>query len=241
MKKICLVLFIIVFLTGCTLNYDIKIYDDESVDEIFSLEINNSLFGNDKNVIKAKIEKDIEDYKKNTLFEDYIFSYKIEDQTTKVFAEKKYINLASFYDSYFIKRIFTNSNFIENNNLMNLNFRNYDDTMFYGYRTESEGEIVLTDEDIQKFTINLYFERKILEHNSIDFNEKKNKYSWTYNPNQEYSEIEIVYTDEKRYDIIIKNLILKNLGVFIVVSINLIISIFIIFRIIFKIRGNKKI
>lgn len=241
MKKICLVLFIIVFLTGCTLNYDIKIYDDESVDEIFSLEINNSLFGNDKNVIKAKIEKDIEDYKKNTLFEDYIFSYKIEDQTTKVFAEKKYINLASFYDSYFIKRIFTNSNFIENNNLMNLNFRNYDDTMFYGYRTESEGEIVLTDEDIQKFTINLYFERKILEHNSVEFNENENKYSWTYNPNQDYSNIEIVYTDEKRYDIIIRNLILKNLGAFIFISIIIIVSTFTIFRIIFKITNNKKI
>lgn len=241
MKKICLLIFMIIFLTGCTLNYDIKIYDDESVSEIFSLEINNNLFGTDKSEIKTKIEKEIEDYKKNDLFRNYIFSYKIEQQVTKVFIEKDYLSLASFYDSYFVKRIFTKSNYVKNKNITKFNFRDYDDTIFYGYRTESEGELVLTDEDIQKFTLNLYFEKKILEHNSIDFNEKKNKYSWTYNPNQEYPEIEIVYTDEKRYDIIIKNLILKNLGVFIVVSINLIISIFIIFRIIFKIRGNKKI
>lgn len=241
MKKLYMLLFIILFVTGCTLSYDVKIYDDESVSEVFRLEINNNLLGKDKKEIIVNLEKEIEEYKQHDLFKDYTFSYKIDKQSTNVIVEKDYLNLASFYESYFIKRVFVDSNFIKNKNLMSLNFKNYDDSIFYGYRTESIGELVLTDEDVKEVTFNFYFERKILEHNSVNFNEKENKYSWLYNPNQEYPNIEIVYTADKRYDIIIKNLILKNLSVFIPLLIVLITSIFLIVKIIFKIKGNKRI
>lgn len=241
MKKIYMLLFLIVFVTGCTLNYDVKIYDDESVLEKFSLEINNDLFGSTKTEIKKNLEEEIEVYKESDILKDYNFSYKIDEETTKIFVEKNHLNLTEFFDSYFIKNVFVKSNFIRNKDLMTFKLKNYDDTLFYGYRTESDEKVVLTDKDIREVKINLYFERKVTSHNAIDFNEKENKYTWEYYPNQEYSDIEIVYTDEKRYDIIIKNLILKNLNSVIPIFIFSVIVLFIIIKNIIKINKNKKI
>lgn len=214
--KIILLGIICSLLAGCTVDYNIVIDSKNRVKENIVINIpNNKLLG-DKSP-KKELNRKINDYKKIPSYNHYEFKTKVKNDYSIVNIKSNYENLEAYADSPILNDLYENITIIENKNytiFKTVGSYNYD----YLYGTISEPIGPVGERPMKDVSVTIQLHNKLIESNADSVDEKNNVYTWNFSPDQTSKFIYIKYSNEKRYDVIIKSFIKNNIGIFIIGS-----------------------
>ena len=189
MKKILFLIIALLLITGCSVNYNLKINEDLTILEEASLTGTDDFFANyykttKKNVIKDSLE----------LYQDILktngYSYEfIENDTPYVKVNKKYNNIGSYTkESILFNDYFDEVKYVENGNIKKIetvgfNENNPDDpNRFY----------------VRNLSISITCPYKVKNHNARNVNKKTNTYY--YELNSDSSKILLEFDSSKKFN-----------------------------------------
>lgn len=170
MKKI-FIIFVILILTGCTVNVDFKIDDQLNINETINIDFDNSLASN--YFTPYDYAKDSVEYYYDKIYENnYSYSIKQKDINSSVIFTKKSENICDNVNSYFSKELYENINC-----------------------TSNEEYIVIESEGVQKLSLPMKYKTFNVENLSISVTlpvkatksnadiVNESTYIWKYNKN----------------------------------------------------------
>lgn len=219
-KKILGILILVILLTGCSnVNYDLNI-NLNSFEE--NLNFSYSDINNMEDLVKENIENSPslvgKDIKYNITNLGVDINYTFDD-------------ILQIEDSTAIKMVYNDIRVSRVDNITTVTMQGYNNSQFVCGEFD-EGCFLVLD----KVTFNLNSEYKIKTTNADIKDEKNNKYTWILN-SEIRDTIYFSYTDEVRWDIVIKNFVMTNFSKLILFGTIFIILILIL---IFGIKFLKK-
>lgn len=219
-KKLLGILILVILLTGCSnVNYDLNI-NLNSFEE--NLNFSYSDINNMEDLVKENIENSPslvgKDIKYNITNLGVDINYSFDD-------------ILQIEDSTAIKMVYNDIRVSRVDNITTVTMQGYNNSQFVCGEFD-EGCFLVLD----KVTFNLNSEYKIKSTNADIKDEKNNKYTWILN-SEIRDTIYFSYTDEVRWDIVIKNFVMTNFSKLILFGTIFIILILIL---IFGIKCLKK-
>ena len=212
-KKLKLLVIIpILFITGCSIKYNLRIdsnlvfkdnivlYEDNKILSSYNTEL--------KNVPKDKYSQ----YKNTEGFENYNLTDKyFENEKTGGRVEAIFKNVEEYKKSLVFKWLFEDIVVNKNNNIVSYQTIGYNTSVF-----DSELDFDYYMEDIE---LNIRFHNKVIEHNAQKYDEKTNTYTWILSSNMESGNVMFsVDQSKKRYDIIVQDFFNDHLITIIAIS-----------------------
>lgn len=213
-KKIFLIIMGLLFLTGCSSNYNLTITSDKRFVEEVTIVLARDAFPGDKKQVTESIESNIEGYKTIPEFRDYNYDYKISDDKIIIVISGEHLNFEMFRMSPIYKRLFERVTVVEDGT----------------YRFSSGGEYYNINAGIspdpnfyvEDFDVNIRAHNKVLSTNADIEDFRKNTFTWNIKGDELDRKIEMELDYSKRYDIIVIDFFLNNL----VTTISVIILVF---------------
>lgn len=202
MKKIKLVflLFIIIFISGCDANYNIKIKSNGKVEEKLIIEFETSSL--ETTDPEKFLEDTIKSYKDSDVYVDYSMTKQVGKKTSKVIIKRQYNSLTDLK---------------ENSEILSLAFENilvFNDYDTYGIQTTGEykkdnifGGGISYEPTFDNITINVKTYNEFIETNASSCDKKTNVCTWNLDEKIDEFYLQFKYNNSKRYDIIIKEYI----------------------------------
>lgn len=234
MKKLLILLVII--LTGCDIKYDLVITDKGEVKEKFIISIDNEIIKNNSMSNDEYLDYYSNLYLKQDNYKNFKIKTKEGKEESYFIVKNNYNNLNSYIESYSFKNMFDNAmieqvgkytSFQTTNNIFLKNIKN---------------DTLLSEETLKnKYTINIKFYTEVVNSNADEIDLKNNIYTWYIDSNTTKDNIYFKYGSKKRIDVIIKDVIQRNLFVFIVVSSTILILLISTFYILIKAKKNNEI
>lgn len=203
MKKKILLLIGILLLTGCsTVSYNLEINLNSNNEKIYF-----------EGVTGSNIEQRLNlALKQNQNFSGENIEYNTSGSYVEIFNSFEDISNLNIYPT--ISMIYNHSEIIKNGNITNIRLTDYNNSMFVcGEYAENCSEVV-----VKNLIVNIISEYKIISNNADVVNESENKYTWYFNGTPKEI-LYFSYSDEIRWDIVIKNFIKNNLNTIVLVSI----------------------
>lgn len=211
MKKLLILLISILIFTGCSVNYDIVITDKEQVNEKITVSIDNEYALKKASSVDEFLDYYSELYKSDKKYNK--FKTKKGKEESKFIVTNSYPNLEDFVNSNSFLTMFSDASiekvgnyvtFKTSNNeyLKQLNSNEFIDEEFY----------------YDDFKINIKFYNKVVNSNADSIDEKNNIYTWDITKNNPKEYITFRFSNQKRYDIIIKDWIMVNLVPIIIIG-----------------------
>ena len=234
MKKICILIFMMIFITGCTIKCDLRIDTNLKVRERLTITENNKVLGIYNDNLKIIPEQRISEYENIEGFKQFKLKEELfgSDYTGGV-VEAKYNSLDEFKKSGSFTSLFSSLSVSEASNVTSVVISDLNYSFF-----ESEGEPI----DINDIELNIRFHNKVANSNAKSYDEKTNTYTWLISPNNETTSISFdIDKNNKRWDIIMEDFFNDNLVSIIVVSILIIIASIITIRFYVKNKNANKI
>lgn len=235
MKKL-LILILIIILTGCDINYDLVITDKGEVKEKFYIYIDNETIKNN-----SMSNDEYLDYYSNLYMNlDNYKNFKIktkEGKTESYFiVTNNYNNLNDYIESYSFKNMFNRAILEQVGKYTS--FQTTSNTFLQSIKNDE----LLSEENIKnKYIINIKFYTEVVNHNADKVDLKNNIYTWYVDSNTTKDNIYFKYGSKKRYDVIIKDIIERNLFVFITILSIVVILLTSIIYILIKGKKNNEI
>ena len=228
MKKwnIVLIAVLLVFITGCDVEYNVNINRDLSVEESFTaVTDNNSLIDrkiyNTNELIESVLSSTSADTK------EYLIKEYLLDNSSGAKVSRKYSSLAKYVGTLNEYDLFPNkTEYSLNSNI--LTFKTTVDKLY-----KSEEYVLLTYDITSKVNIKIPFE--VTYHNADSVDLKTNTYTWNVNNTEENKEQTIMFTadtSKKKYDF---TEIIKVLSV-----IAVLVAIIVIVSVGLKIKSGKR-
>lgn len=219
-KKLLGILILVILLTGCSnVNYDLNI-------NLNSFEENLSFSYSDINNIEDLVKENL---KSSPTLVDKNIKYNVNNSNVNI--NYVFNEIVEIEDSTAIKMIYDDVNVSRVDNVTTVTMQGYNNSQFVCGEFD-EGCFLVLD----KVTFNLNSEYKIKSTNADIKDEKNNKYTWILN-SEIRDTIYFSYTDEVRWDIVVKNFVMKNFSKLILFGTIFIILILIL---IFGIKFLKK-
>lgn len=177
MKKISIILFISLLLTGCSANYNL------TIDQSLNINENINIVGDDR----FKMD---ESYTVDTMYDTILNTYSDSIDKTKINNVEKYLdnnNLSIKIDnsypnsdelskSYYFSLIYPNNfKWTTNENIITLNTDNVMNNLWV-FMTDMEDDPL-----IKNLNINIKVPYTVTDHNADKVDEKNNVYTWEYN------------------------------------------------------------
>lgn len=206
-KKVLIIIGFILLLSGCTAKYDVVIKSDNSVSENLKITIPNSLFNDNP---KKEINNNIEAYKKTDNYGSYKFKEKVSKNFSYIEIQKNHSDLNSFILSPFVDELFQNVTIIQNeefNTFQTVGFYNHE--YLYGKESETIPNI-RPDNSMEDVVVTIKLYNKVIETNADKKDEKNNIYTWNLDYENKEKSIYIKYSNDVRYDVIIKSFFMDN-------------------------------
>ena len=213
MKKKIFILFITLFLVGCSVDYNLVITDTRAVRENFEVRVNNEMIP--------------EEYSSVNEFLDYFSSVyrNIEGNESYNIKTRKgnFVSLFRVNRNYFSIRDYINSNSFKS---MFNDAAIYDEGSYLTFRTSNniyleimQLDFVL-DEDYyyEEFNINIKFYNNVVDHNADNFDERNNILTWVVTRENATDHIYFKIDGNVRYGVMIKDIIQTNLIEIIVIT-----------------------
>ena len=170
--KIFLLLIMVLLLSGCSGNYNLKINDDLSVEETVSLKVPST---NDT------LEKTTKLFEDNNISKDK-YDIVASDNDVKITYSEKYDSIEEYIlDSKLYKNLFDNINYEKNENYFKLSTNSV-----FSLNGKNSNNIV-DNYDISLLQINVETPYKIIENNADNVSD--GLYSWVLNSKTTYKNI----------------------------------------------------
>ena len=211
MKKICILIFMMIFITGCTIKCDLRIDTKLRVKEQITI--------TEKNDTLSIYNKDL----KKEIFES--------DYTGGV-VEANYNSLNEYKNSGSFSSLFSNLSVSETSNTTSVVISDLNYELF-----DQEIEQL----DLSDIEINIRFHNKISSSNAKSYNEETNTYTWIINKNDPASISFTLDKNSKRWDLIIEDFLNDNMGSLILSGIIILIIIIILIKLYIKSKKNNHI
>ena len=169
MKKILLLISILLFITGCKVEYNLEINDTnilENVEMTGTDEFFNNYYKSSKlNVVNMIFDEERKSILNNNGYENGI----IDAEPPYVFANKEYDNITDYSNNtIFFKQYFEELNVVEKDGVISLKTKEF---------------IPINPDRIEQYDINasvisIKSSYKVLEHNASSYDKKNNIYMW---------------------------------------------------------------
>lgn len=180
MKKVILILFFTLFLTGCTVNYNLEIKNDKIVENING-EISNLEIKRQDNSTGLNVYRDILYNEQNALLDkDSLYKKNIIENDDSVEFDFNYTYVNNYDKSRIINRCFEHHIIEKEDNL---------------YYIRLFGDFYCLNSD--KITINVTSDYMILENNANKVN--NNTYTWIIN-NEKDNDIYLTVSENVKYE-----------------------------------------
>ncbi len=235
-KKLCILLFIIVLLTGCSANYDLLINDKKEVYESITFTDTNESILSYSESVELYLTQQIESYKGIKEFSAYDFVKKEGSSSSGVIMSKKYRTLKDYSTSYILRFLFEDVNIIQNTE-----YTSFETVGGYNYSNLYGEEQLDPDFFLEKINIKIKFYNNIIDSNADKVDEKGNILEWNITSEDLLKSIYFKIGNEKRYDIIFLDTFNRNIKNIMFVAIFFVIVIFTIIFMKNKFQKNNNI
>lgn len=225
-KYLFLLAIVLVFVTGCSnVSYDLDVYLN-SFEEKLSLEHGGSDMPSDLDVLIEDNVNNMPSLKGGKV--DYNVTNS-EIEITHQFDDIHFIERSEMIKTLYDKVIITQSD-----NLTTVRLQGYNNTRFVCGEFD-EGCLLTLD----NITFTLSSEYQIVSSNANSINERKNQHTWVFT-SQNKDEFYFSYSDEIRWDVVVRNFITKHSTLLVVGGIMLLIAIVLLVFVGIFIRKNKE-
>lgn len=204
--KILILLFMVLVLSGCNINYDVNIKasknDKNQVLEEIIFNFDNSEIS--VNNISNYVTETFKNYQNLGMLKDYKLKKDIGKKNSKIIIYKKYSSLEEYVNSNeALQYAFKNVNYIDNYGDKGLNT-----TDKYIGQEIFNNEV--SENIIDNIKITYHFQNEILENNADIYDKSNNTLTWNLDKTRKDANITFQYSNSKKYDIIIKDYIKQN-------------------------------
>jgi len=227
MKKI-LLLLLVIFLSGCSVKYDLVITDKKRVKENIEITVFNERIYEQFQTIDEFVNYYDNYY--NTLpgYESFEIKSKKRNDGVVFNVSNKYSSLEEYIKSNSYISMFSGASIEHVGNYTT--FKSTDNVYLQNINSE-----YIIDEHYyyDKFTINIQFYNKVVDHNADKVDTKNNVYTWEVTSSNPKEYVYFKFNDKKRYDVIIKDYIKTNYVSLIIIA-SLIVIVLIVGMIFYK-------
>lgn len=189
-KLLCIII-IIFACSGCTIESNIKINSNGTVEEQIKIVGSNDVSDKDDKTIKKEVAKEYD-----WILEDYKYDLLVSDKI-KVNSNKQYSSLTEYSKSELFKMVFEESEVYVYKGIVNFQTLGHDqylDLFYYEEPVDSYYQ-ELADE----LKINIQFENIVTEHNADKYDEKTNTYTWIFTKDDVNKTIKFSYDSDKLF------------------------------------------
>lgn len=222
-------------LTGCSVNYNIVITDDEIVKENFIISVDNQIIydsGMEKNEF---LDYYSHLYQQNEGYENFKIETKEGKSVSNFIVKNNYESLNDYINSFSFKYMFNDAyierigNYISFKTSTNLKLE------------EMNNDIEISDFACDNFKISIKFYNEIVNNNADEVDEKNNIYTWIINKNTSKQFIEFKIGPKIRYDVMIKDYLYNNIIMISIIVGLVLLLIIVIFMIVYRSKKNNEI
>ena len=194
MKKIYLLIICICLFTGCTINYDIEIKKNYTVDETITINESKSKLKDPNYSISEIIEAKLESYKDNIEKNNFTSTTEEDSQNIKIILTSKNKGIYQMIKLNHFARMFNGADIAEDKETFSFktNGHYYHSGLFYDDKGVGGTNFV------DKIYINIKFDNEVLECNADKVNKETNTYTWIIDKNTKEKSIEFKLANEKQ-------------------------------------------
>lgn len=220
MKRLLILLISVILFTGCSVNYDLLITDDEKIHETITIPVRNEEALKKQGSLEEYLDYYSNIYAHNEGYETFNIKTKKGKEVSKFIVTNSYDSLDTYSNSYSFLSVFNKANIERVGKYVKFT------TSENEYLKAINGDEFLDEEFFyEEFKINIKFYNKVVDSNADYVDEKNNIYTWDVTKNNPKNYMTFKFSDEKRYDVILKDWFMENLLPIVIFGILLVIII----------------
>lgn len=234
MKKILLIS--ILFLTGCSVQYDLVITEKEEVKENFYVYIDNQIIKNNSMSIDEYLDHYSSIYSQNEKYKKFNITTKEGKNKSYFKVNRTYKNLNDYIDSYSFKSMFDYAD-IERGNKY-ISFTTSDNAYLEALKND---ELISETNKYDDFKVSIKFYNEVVNHNADHVNKKENIYTWNILDDDKENFIFFKIGPKVKYSVMLKDKISENIVSISIVSLLFMLIIGFFGYVYVKIKKNNEI
>lgn len=208
--KLLFLLLIPLMITGCSVDYNVLVDENKKVVETVKFIGVNEQISNNNESLDMYLNEQITTYKQIDLFSHYIFTKHVGKMASYVMMQKSYESLKEYSNSTVFRNIFEGAEVIKKED-----YTSFNTTGKYYYNNLYGGEGTEPDFYINDLTIKIKFYNKVVDSNADKVDERNNTLEWDITPENIEKYIYFKVSNDKRYDIMVIDFIIRNKVTFI--------------------------
>jgi len=201
-KTFIILILAIMFLTGCSANYDLVITNKKKVIETVTLLDEN------ENILKTSDTIDYFLMYKKKQFTSIGYNAKniVGDKYSGLTLTNNYESLSEFVSNSIMKYLFESANIEEDDNLFI-----FETTGDYLYNEVFSVDL-LSDYiyNLDSITVKIKFYNTVVEHNADEVDEKNNVYTWILSKDNNYDNIMFQLSSDVRFDVMVSDYFVQH-------------------------------
>ncbi|MDD4643923.1 MAG: hypothetical protein PHW90_02760 [Bacilli bacterium] len=229
--KLLILLFIPIMITGCSVDYDVLINTKKEVVETIKFIRKNDDILTFNDSINIYLSSLIDSYKREPSLTNYRFNKKQGNIYSYILLNRRHESLEGYKQTPLFQYLFEDANIIKNDEYTI--FKTVGEYYYNNLYGESEG--IDPNFHIEGVNIKFKFYNNIIESNADDFDKKTNTLTWNLTANDLEKYIYFKIGNQKKYDIIVMDFVIKNqgkiIGILIATVLLSIVSIYLYFKV----------
>lgn len=232
--KIILILLMMFILTGCSVDYNVVVDEQKRVKETVKVIESNENILKNNDYIDLFLTEQINAFKKNPLYQNYVFNKKMGKKFSYVTLTRNYDSLKAYSESLTFNHLFEYAEITTNNGIVTFKTagKYYYDNVF----GENNPDPLFF---IDNINIKMKFYNNIIDSNADEIDKKNNILIWNINADNKEKELYFKIGKDKRYDIIVLDYLYNNRINVIIIASAVIVGLLITFIIYKKIKKNN--
>lgn len=204
MKKILLISLL--FLTGCSVQYDLVITDKEEVKEKFYVYVDNEIIENNSMSIDEYLDHYSSIYSQNERYKNFNITTKEGKNKSYFKVNRTYKNLNDYTDSYSFKSMFDYAE-IERGN----KYTSFTTSSNAYLKALKNDELISESSKYDSFKISIKFYNEVVNHNADEVDKKNNIYTWNVEEDDDEDFIFFKIGPKVKYNVVLKDKISENI------------------------------
>lgn len=212
MKKF-FIFCLLIFLTGCSVQYDLTITDKEKVVEKFKIYVDNEEILSSYSTIDEYLDYYSNIYSKNQGYQKYNITTKESKPASYFTVKNSYNSLDDYTKSLSFKSMFNTASIERVGKYVTFT------TSKNAYlESIKNGDVISEEDQYENFKISIKFYNEVTDSNAEEVDEKNNIYSWIVSEDSKTDYIYFKIGPKVKYNVVIMDYIQNNLSTIIIIS-----------------------